>query len=70
MADSEVEAKEKKLEEPMLEEGLGNQKADANELIEEMEEKTKRNAVDSKMLYREIRTSTSPQFGKLVKAVR
>lgn len=54
----------------MLEEGLGNQKADANELIEEMEEKTKRNAVDSKMLYREIRTSTSPQFGKLVKAVR
>ncbi|XP_048518072.1 uncharacterized protein LOC109544195 isoform X4 [Dendroctonus ponderosae] len=51
----------------LIEEGMDNQKANANEMIDGLQsEKSKRQAFD----LREISTSTSPQFGNLAHAVR
>lgn len=58
------DGKEQNLDNQIMEEGMQNQNADANEVIEN--HKNKREA----LRLREVSTSTSPQYGKLAKAVR
>ncbi|XP_050296847.1 uncharacterized protein LOC126736509 isoform X2 [Anthonomus grandis grandis] len=54
------------LDDRMMEEGLLNQNADANEVIEDQDKKSKRDLNN----IHGISTSTSPQYGRLAEAVR